>query len=97
MTILAGAFTIWGGMASVAWTNVSQAVLLLGGGLLVFVLGLIEVPGGMNEIVGEGSRSHLILPANDPNIPWTALIILAFSTNLWYYCTNQTINQAALC
>ncbi len=96
MTILAGAFTIWGGMASVAWTNVFQAVLLLGGGLLVFVLGLFEVPGGMNEIVGEGSRSHLILPANDPNIPWTALIVLAFSTNLWYYCTNQTINQAAL-
>jgi SSS family solute:Na+ symporter len=96
MTILAGAFTIWGGMASVAWTNVFQSVLLLGGGLLVFVLGLFKVPGGMDTIVDEGPRSHLILPANDPFIPWTALIVLAFSTNLWYYCTNQTINQAAL-
>ena len=96
MTILAGAFTIWGGMASVAWTNVFQSVLLLGGGLLVFILGLFEIPGGINAIVGEGPRSHLILPADDPYIPWTALIVLAFSTNLWYYCTNQTINQAAL-
>jgi len=96
MTILAGVFTIWGGMSSVAWTNVFQSVLLLGGGLLVFFLGLFEVPGGMDTIVGEGSRSHLILPADDPFIPWTALIVLALSTNLWYYCTNQTINQAAL-
>lgn len=96
MTILAGIFTIWGGMATVAWTNVFQSVLLLGGGLLVFVLGLFEVPGGLSEIVGEGPRSHLILPADDANIPWTGLLVLAFSTNVWYYCTNQTINQAAL-
>jgi SSS family solute:Na+ symporter len=96
MAILAGLFTIWGGMATVAWTNVFQSVLLLGGGLLVFILGLFEVPGGMSEIVGEGSRSHLILPANDKNIPWTGLLVLAFSTNVWYYCTNQTINQSVL-
>jgi len=96
MTILAGAFTIWGGMASVAWTNMFQSVLLLGGGLLVFFLGLFEVPGGLHTITGEGTRSHLILPASDPYIPWTALIVLALSTNLWYYCTNQTINQSAL-
>jgi len=57
MTLMAGAFTIWGGMASVAWTNVFQSALLLGGGLLVFALGLFEVPGGMETIVGEGS-SH---------------------------------------
>jgi SSS family solute:Na+ symporter len=96
MTLLAGAFAIWGGMATVAWTNVFQSVLLLGGGLLVFVLGLIEIPGGVGAIVGTGDRSHLILPADDPHIPWTALIVLAFSTNIWYYCTNQTINQATL-
>jgi SSS family solute:Na+ symporter len=75
---------------------VFQSVLLIGGGLLVFFLGLFEVPGGIKTIVGEGSRSHLILPASDPYIPWTALIVLALSTNLWYYCTNQTINQSAL-
>jgi SSS family solute:Na+ symporter len=80
----------------VAWTNVFQSVLLLGGGLLVFFLGLFEMPGGLQTVTGSGPRSHLILPASDPYIPWTALIVLAFSTNLWYYCTNQTINQAAL-
>lgn len=96
VTILAGLFTIWGGMASVAWTNVFQSVLLLGGGLLVFILGLFEVDGGLKEIIGTGERSHLILPANHPEIPWTGLIVLALSTNIWYYCTNQTINQAVL-
>jgi len=33
MAILAGLFTIWGGMATVAWTNVFQSVLLLGSSL----------------------------------------------------------------
>ena len=95
MTILAGLFTIWGGMLTVAWTNVFQSVLLLSGGLLVFILGLFEI-GGINEIIGEGSRAHLILPSDDANTPWTGLLVLAFSTNVWYYCTNQTVNQAAL-
>lgn len=95
VTLVAGLLTIWGGMSTVAWTNVFQSVLLLGGGLLVFVLGLFNV-GSISEIIGEGSRSHLILPASDANIPWTGLLVLAFSTNVWYYCTNQTINQAAL-
>lgn len=96
MTVLAGAFTIYGGMASMAWTNVFQAILLLGGGLLVFFLGLAKVEGGPNGFLGEGARGHLILPASDPDIPWTGLIVLMLSTNIWYYCTNQYINQTAL-
>lgn len=95
LTLIAGLFTIWGGMVTVAWTNVFQSVLLLGGGLLVTILGFFEI-GGIKEILGEGSRAHLILPADDPNTPWTGLLVLAFSTNVWYYCTNQTINQATL-
>jgi SSS family solute:Na+ symporter len=96
MSIIAGSFTIYGGMESVAWTNVFQSILLLGSGLLIFFIGLFIIPGGINTIIGEGTRSHLILPADDPEIPWTGLIILMISTNVWFFCTNQTINQAAL-
>ena len=49
-----------------------------------------------NEIVGEGRRAHLILPASDPELPWTAMVVLAFSTGPWYFCTNQYINQNSL-
>ncbi len=96
LTILAGFFVIYGGMESVAWTNVFQSALLLSGGLLVFFLGWLKVPGGFEAIIGAGDRSHLILPMDHPEIPATGLIVLAISTNVWFFCTNQTINQAAL-
>jgi SSS family solute:Na+ symporter len=38
LAAVAGAYTVAGGLASVVWTDVLQATLLLGGGLLVFFL-----------------------------------------------------------
>ena len=96
LTILAGLLTIYGGMASVAWVQLFQSVILLGGGLLVFFLGIHKVPGGLDTILGTGNRAHLILPASDPYIPWPGVVVLAISTNLWYFGTNQTINQSML-
>ena len=96
LAILSGTLTVYGGMSSVAWTQVFQSALLIGGGLLVFFLGLAEVPGGWHAIVGTGERAHLVLPASDPELPWTAMVVLALSTGPWYFCTNQYINQNSL-
>ena len=95
LALVAGVYTIAGGLASVVWTDLLQAILLLGGGLLVFVLGLKEI-GGWQQMVGQGPRSHLILPANHPELPWTGMAVLFLSTNVWYYATNQYINQRIL-
>ena len=96
VVVTGGAFAVYGGMESVAWTNVFQSIMLLGGGLLVFVLGLITVPGGWEGIMQAGENNHLILPADHPEIPWPALIVLMLSTNVWFFCTNQSINQSTL-
>ncbi len=96
MVVVSGAFIVYGGMESIAWTNVLQSVLLVGSGLLVFVLGLWALPGGWAQLLGTGERSRLILPASHPELPGTGLLVLALSTNVWFFCTNQTINQSAL-
>ncbi|MYG03797.1 MAG: sodium/solute symporter, partial [Acidobacteriia bacterium] len=96
LAILSGTLTVYGGMSSVAWTQVFQSALLVAGGLLVFFLGLAEVPGGWQAVVGTGERAHLVLPASDPELPWTAMVVLALSTGPWYFCTNQYINQNSL-
>jgi len=70
--------------------------MLLGSGVVLSAIGILSVPGGFARVLGEGRRAHLILPASDPDIPWTALLVLMFSTNVWYYCTNQNINQSTL-
>jgi len=95
LAIVAGAYTVAGGLASVVWTDVLQAILLLGAGLLVFGLGLHEV-GGWEAMRGTGDRAHLMLSASHPVLPWTGILVGMASTNLWYYGTNQYINQRVL-
>jgi solute:Na+ symporter, SSS family len=95
LAVVAGAYTVAGGLASVVWTDLFQAILLLGGGLLVFFLGLHAV-GGWEAMRGTGDRAHLILSADHPEVHWTGILVLVVSTNLWYYATNQYINQRVL-
>ena len=45
---------------------------------------------------GTGDRAHLILSADHPELPWTGMLVLTVSTHLWYYATNQYINQRVL-
>jgi len=96
LALATGAYTIYGGLISVAWTNFFQCLLLLGGGVYVFFAGMHAVGWDFAAVLGQGQQAHLIAPADHPDVPWTALIILGLSTNLWYYATNQYINQRCL-
>lgn len=96
LTAIAGLFTVYGGMESVAWTNVLQSVLLLLSGILIFFLGWLALPGGWAQIIGTGERSQLLLPSTHPDLPGTGLFVLMVSTNVWFFCTNQSINQSSL-
>ncbi|HUU29018.1 MAG TPA: sodium/solute symporter, partial [archaeon] len=96
LAALAGAYTIYGGLTSVVWTDLLQGSILLGGGVLVFVLGLLAVPDGFSGILSSGDRAHLMLPSSHPVLPWTAILAITFVTNIFYYCSNQYINQRCL-
>jgi len=96
LAALTGAYTIYGGLTSVAWTDFFQCALLLGGGIYVFFAGMAEIGWDFAAVLGTGQRAHLYPPADHPEVPWTALVILALSTNVWYYATDQFINQRCL-
>lgn len=96
LAVVTGLYTVTGGMASVAWTDTFQCVLLLGGGLAVFGIGLSQVPGGWNGLFSRMPEPHLIRGLRDNTMPWPGLILLAFSTNVWYCCTNQFYVQSCL-
>ncbi len=95
LAVVTAVYTVMGGLPAVVWNDVIQAILLLAAGLLVFFLGLHEV-GGWEAMRGTGDRAHLMLPASHPKLPWTAILVGMLSTNLWYYATNQYINQRVL-
>ncbi len=95
LALVTGAYTIYGGLTAVAWTSSFQCALLLGGGLYVFFAGLSKINWDFPAILGTGTQAHLFTPS-DHEVPWTAFLILALSTNVWYYATNQYINQRCL-
>jgi SSS family solute:Na+ symporter len=47
-------------------------------------------------VIGEGARSHLILPASHPDLPWTGILAVAIVMSGYYYSTNQYITQRCL-
>lgn len=96
LVAVAGSYTIFGGLSSAAWVDLFNGALLIAGGLLVFGLGLAAVPGGLKEVLGTGSRAHLILPASHPDLPWTGILAVAVVLSGYYYSTNQYITQRCL-
>ncbi len=96
LVIVTASYTIFGGLSSAAWVDLFNGALLIGGGLLVFVLGLIAVPGGLNAVIGSGERAHLVLPASHPDLPWTGILAVAIVMSGYYYSTNQYITQRCL-
>ncbi len=95
LAVATGAYTVYGGLTAVAWTSSFQCVLLLGGGLYVFFAGLAQIGWNVTAMLGSGQQAHLFTPAGH-EVPWPALVVLMLSTNVWYYATNQYINQRCL-
>ena len=44
----------------------------------------------------NGHKLHMVLPRNDPEIPWTALVLGLWIPNFYYWGLNQYITQRTL-
>jgi solute:Na+ symporter, SSS family len=96
LAVLAGSYTIYGGLVSVAWTDFLQFVVLMAGGLIVAVIGLDRV-GGITALMHSApAKFRFIYPVSDPNYPWFGLYTAFCSVGIWYNCTNQFIVQRCL-
>jgi SSS family solute:Na+ symporter len=96
LAFFTGLYTVYGGLEAMAWTSSLQCVLLMGGGIYIFIAGMSRIGWDFAAVIATGDRAHLMTAADHPDVPWTALIVLALSTNIWYYATNQYINQRCL-
>ncbi len=94
--IIAALYTAWGGLKAVAYADLFQGSGLLIGGLLTLVLGFIAVGGPASFFEANADRLHMVLPADHPEIPWTALLIGLWIPNFYYCGLNQFIVQRTL-
>ena len=96
LAVLAGSYTIYGGLISVAWTDFLQFVVMMLGGLIVTVIGLHQV-GGLHELMLVApEKFKIIYPITDKDYPWFGVWTLFLSIGIWYNCTNQFIVQRCL-
>ncbi|NLY00696.1 MAG: solute:sodium symporter family transporter [Rhodopirellula sp.] len=101
--IIAGAYTVYGGLKAVVWSDLIQGAALLLGGAMVAFLGLQMlgdgnvIEGWRNFAAAEGDKLHVVLPWNDPDVPWLAVFIGGlWIPNLFYWGLNQFITQRTL-
>ena len=52
LALFAAAYSLWGGLSAVAWTDVVQVVLLMGGGLITTIIALNHVSDGEGIFAG---------------------------------------------
>lgn len=94
--LLAGAYTVYGGLKAVVWSDLLQGAALLIGGAIVAYIGLSRV-GGLSAFMTENAdKLHMVLPRSDHDLPWTALLMGIWIPNLYYWGFNQFITQRTL-
>ncbi|MDX1578488.1 MAG: sodium:solute symporter [Gemmatimonadota bacterium] len=96
--ILAGMYTIAGGLKAVVYTDAVQAVLLLIGAFLVAVLSFEAIGGSWEAVTAVVPESDLsvIQPASDPVLPWPGLLTGVFLLGFYFWGTNQFMVQRTL-
>jgi SSS family solute:Na+ symporter len=102
--IVAGAYTIYGGLKAVVWSDLIQGTALLVGGLVVMLLGFAALGGeggfasGVARFLSDNrDKLHTVLAWNDPEMPWLAVFVGGlWIPNLFYWGMNQFITQRTL-
>ncbi len=107
LAFIAAAYSLWGGLSAVAWTDVLQVVLLVLGGLITSFIALNAVTPeggiihGFEHILKVApEKFHMILSRDNPqyfNLPGIAVLIGGmWVANLYYWGFNQYIIQRTL-
>ncbi len=93
-----GAYTIYGGLTSAAWTDFMQVGLLLTAGILIPVLGLMhpDVGGLVNLMNEHPQRFQVFLPPTHERFPITGVFTGFLTVGIWYSCTSQHMVQRVL-
>ncbi|MCA9731057.1 MAG: sodium/sugar symporter [Deferribacteres bacterium] len=107
LAFIAAAYSLYGGLSAVAWTDVVQVALLVIGGLITSIIALNNVTPeggifhGLSHVFNSaGDKFHMILSRDNPeyfNLPGIAVLIGGmWVANLYYWGFNQYIIQRTL-
>ena len=107
LSLFAAAYSLYGGLSAVAWTDVIQVIFLVLGGLVTTYLALNTVSGGEGVMTGikivfdaVPEKFAMILDESNPeykNLPGIGVLVGGlWVANLYYWGFNQYIIQRTL-
>jgi SSS family solute:Na+ symporter len=99
--VIVGVYTITGGLAAVAVTDVVQLGVMFVGGISVAIIGFWKA-GGVKVFFANLASAHpqhmkVFLPLDNPDYPWLGMIFgLGLVLSPAWWCANQSIIQRTL-
>ena len=93
--LIAGIYSIYGGLASVAWTDVMQVTFLVGGGLITAYFALCSVAGEGGSFVDGFSKVYEFLTTGDWNFGSAISLIMAVIIMISMWLTRKADIQVA--
>lgn len=96
LAVVAGLYTISGGLSAVVYTDAIQAIILIFGSILITYFAW-NASGGFAEVMKITDKTHfdIIKSSSDPELPWPGLAGV-FLLGFYFWGTNQYITQRAL-
>jgi SSS family solute:Na+ symporter len=97
LALVAGIYTAAGGLAAVMYTDALQAVLLIVGACVIAWAAWVRIDAWAAVVAVTTPRElSLILPADDPHLPWPGLITGVFLIGFYFWGMNQFMVQRLL-
>jgi len=97
LAVVAGLYTISGGLSAVVYTDAIQAIILIFGSMLITYFAW-DASGGFEEVrkVTDPDHFNIIRSTSDPELPWPGLFTGVLLLGFYFWGTNQYITQRAL-
>lgn len=98
MAAIAGFYTIVGGLSSAIYADIIHTVVLIVGSIFLAFF-CVHTIGGWDTFMqrfDDGVWMSLIRPANDPTMPWVAIIISLPILGFYFWGNNQVMVQRVL-
>jgi SSS family solute:Na+ symporter len=97
LVLVSAAFTMAGGLKTIAYTNVYQMLLLIGVSVVLAVMAIVKV-GGLETVIEKTPASYwnLFQALDNPDFPWLAIVLGYPVMGVWFWCTDQSMVQSVL-
>lgn len=98
LAIIAGIYTISGGLAAVVYTDAVQAIILILGSTIITYFAY-QAAGGwtaVENVINDPSHFNIIKGADDPSLPYPGIFTGVLIIGFYFWGTNQYITQRTL-